>query len=301
MIVQSVSLQPELTVFLLGAGASQPFGFPLGADLKHLVMNPNPTVRKHLHDFGISNDRIEAFREILTYSTEPTIDSFLEKKTSLRDIGSYLIAGAIMPCEQHPHVFPQRDWYANLFSALNLEAEEPDASRYAFVTLNYDRSLEHFLTKNIDYNCHDARVGYAHDKRRRIRIVHAHGSLGKYPEVPFGKGMEDREAFRAAAKSIRIVSDRMDFSPDFQEAQKLIDQAQQVVFLGFGYDERTVKALFAKSEIKRKRLVGTAFKMPQESLENVRMNLDGIKLEILTAKDFFQKYQLLGLGSTSDL
>ena len=179
------SVMESPTVFVLGAGASNPFGFPLGSELKNAMLNHlrNPDFRRVLHTAGFGNDLIKNFAIALGYSFHPTIDIFLEKKTNFREIGAYVIARSLMPLEhQLQNLFPQKDWYGDLFTAMDFENEEPDSSLLSIVTLNYDRSLEHFLLKNIDYNCQHERTDFCHAKRHKIEVVHAHGSLGEYPD-----------------------------------------------------------------------------------------------------------------------
>ena len=154
----------EPTVFILGAGASKPFGFPLGPELKShmLEQTNNAATRKSLVSLGFDESLINAFRDALRYGVHPTVDVFLERKQNFRELGSYLIASTIMPMESHGALFPQKDWYGFLFKRLAFESDMPHVSQLSVVTLNYDRSLEHFLTINIDYNCRHDRVDFAY-------------------------------------------------------------------------------------------------------------------------------------------
>jgi len=261
------------------------------------MQKDNLTTRRHLLSFGFNDKLIDDFNNALTFGAHPTIDIFLEKKTNFRDLGSYLIASTLMPLERHTSLFPQRDWYGDLFEALDFESEEPDASLPSVVTLNYERSLEHFLNLNIKYNCQDERVEFAHEKRRKLRIVHAHGSLGKYPEVDYGVSV-NVDTLRNAAAGIKIVSDRLDDSPDFQEAQELISKATHIVFLGFGYDERTLSALLAKTELDTKHFYGTACGIKSDTIKRLQ-EMFGNQMIIgsgETCHDFLGKIDLIGKG-----
>lgn len=258
-------------VFVLGAGASKPYGFPLGDELKYLMLGrfKNKT-HNILQKLDFDADVIKEFQESLRYSTHPNIDIFLEKKYNFRELGSYLIAITIMPLEKHEALFPQKNWYGDLFDTLDFENEEPDTSNLAIVTLNYDRSIEYFLAKNIDYNCHTDLVNFAQEKRKKIKVVHAYGSLGKYPQVTYGTKPNDINALKNAAASIKIVSDRLEDSQEFQEAQRIISQANNIIFLGFGYNERTLGALLAKTVLKGKKIYGTTYRLDQEARNYVR-------------------------------
>jgi hypothetical protein len=72
----------ESTTIVVGAGASKPYGLPLGRELRDLVLKiPTgnyPT--RLLNQFGISQDTFRDFRNDLQMSAISTVDSFLEKR-----------------------------------------------------------------------------------------------------------------------------------------------------------------------------------------------------------------------------
>jgi len=228
-----MSILKEQAVLVLGAGASQGAGFPLGPGLKELLLKSVAATRTvaALGKHGYDRETLAAFRDALRFGSHPTVDIFLERKTRFRELGSYMIASALMPLETKERLFGKTVWYRELLEGLRLGSPESGASKLSVVTLNYDRSLEHYLKMGIDYNCPDGMVELAHRQREEIEIVHAHGSLGLYPAVPYGVPVDNEGALRAASQSIRIVSDRLDESPDFAKAQKVIASAAHVVFL----------------------------------------------------------------------
>ncbi|MDO9542863.1 MAG: hypothetical protein Q7J98_11155 [Kiritimatiellia bacterium] len=86
----------EATALVLGAGASHPYGFPLSAGLKKLILEDQDNtllacLKQKGHDDGI----IKQFKEALRYGDYGTIDLFLEQKTSFREIGAYFIAHSL--------------------------------------------------------------------------------------------------------------------------------------------------------------------------------------------------------------
>ncbi len=97
---------------------------------------------------------------------------------------------------------------------------------------------------NIEYNCQDEKLDLCHKKRQKIKIVHAHGSLGQYPDVPYGLAANDPSIF--------------------QEAQQVISKASNIVFFGFGYDETTLSKLLLKSELDSKQFYGTSIQLNQD-------------------------------------
>lgn len=269
------------TVIILGAGASNPYGFPLGSQLKQVMQNKltDRQTRKTLTSIGFEEDIILKFHEALRYSYHPTVDLFLENKTRFRDIGSYIIALSLIPFENNDYLFPHRDWYEVLFNTLGIEFGGMFDSYPSFISLNYDRSLEHFLNKNIEYNCKDEKLELCYKAEKQIKIVHAHGSLGAYPDMPYGLDATDPTVVKKAAERIKIVSDVLEESPDFREAKEVILQASNVVFFGFGYDTITLKKLLSKSDINSKNLMGTGIGLSDDKINHL-YNEFGDKLNI---------------------
>jgi hypothetical protein len=282
--VVNMSILQEPTVLVLGAGASHPYGLPLGPDLKAQMLGREPFIQGTAQGMGFTPQLVKAFHDALRYGRHQTVDIFLEKKTNLRELGSFLIAATLMPLERHDRLFNSLDWYDDLFDAMDFESETPDARFLSIVSLNYDRSFEHFLKMKIEYDCHHKNVEIAHAKRECIRVVHAHGSLGEYPQVPYGPNANDAATLQRAAASIKIVSDRLDDSPNFQKAQVYIAGAKHIVFLGFGYDERTLSALLAKTKLDEHKLYGTAFNLDEATTTRLQ-NTYGEKMNLGIGKD----------------
>lgn len=270
------------TVFILGAGASKPYGLPLGVELKNNMLGnlSSRDCQQILTQHGFPKSLVDDFFESLSGTYHPTIDIFLEKKKKFRSLGSYLIAYTLLPLEKHGTLFPQKDWYGHLYNVINFEHELPHTDKITFVSLNYDRSLEHFLTKNIYYNCPDDAIQNAQSKLKRIKIIHAHGSLGPYPQTPYGAGRTGADVLRTAADGIRIVSDRLQDSEDFKNAQLAIHEASNLVFIGFGYDPTTLKILMSSAtNLDRKRILGTVCKLKPPVITQVIEFFNG-KIEI---------------------
>lgn len=256
----------EQTVFILGAGASSPYNFPLGKQLKDNILKyPDDEINTILDvdERGFLTELIPEFKEILRYGDYSTIDEFLEHKGRFRKLGAYYIVAALGKLERPEHLFPQRDLYAELFKIFDIGSENGNILPIKVVSLNYERSLEYFLNKNCLYNCSEDSEKTALNKVSRIQIIHAHGSLGELDSVPYGKVLKEQSHVKKAVDNIKIISDRLDDSEDFQNAQTIIAEARSIIFLGFGYHARTLKSLFAKSDLNTKDIYGTTYKLDQ--------------------------------------
>jgi hypothetical protein len=247
----------EGTVLILGAGASAPYGFPTGKGLREkilklteysLISNLNTNEvglqSNHTAKFkdAFGENKISDFRKILTQSVKETIDAFLEARKSYRDIGSYAIAHVLLHTEDESNLFPHKDWYKTLFEELDLLNPNSQPPIKAIITFNYDRSLEHYLYTCVDSTWENEDRDFALQKLKSIHIIHLHGSLGDYPEVPYTVD-PDPEAIKSAMTKIALVHDDFDHTQQLFNAQLIINGATEIIFLGFGYDHRSLKRL----------------------------------------------------------
>ena len=288
----------EKTVFVLGAGASKPYDFPLGSELIFTMgMNLNITSLNNIIGNKFEKSLASDFIEALKRTSHPTIDAFLEKKTRFREIGSYAIAHILLLRENRSQLFPPKDWYDHIYHVLSFENEKPDTNNIVFVTLNYDRSLEHFLKKNIEYNCADNLIKHTSSKLSKLQIIHAYGSLGQYPQIEYGANHRDGLILRKAAEGIRITSDRLEDTSEFHAAKMSINDAFNLVFLGFGYDQTTLKLLIKDIDLSNKRFLGTIYNLPKTKLESA-ISLLKREIEVIdfgaSADTFIKTYLPLG-------
>lgn len=236
----------EKTILVLGAGASQPYGFPLGRDLRQQILNNigNPSLPqfKVLVECGFDPKFIQSFHFNLFNGIQDTIDDFLDDRSDFREIGSFAIAQVLMSLELEDHVSVKHDWYPFLFKLLDFRKPEPSPIM-GIVTFNYDRSLEHYLTRTTEVSFLDKVRANASQKLHALPIIHLHGQLGAYPNRPYGN-KETLDDLREASKAVKITSDsELDDSPVYATAKRLVDEAKQVVFLGFGYHKRSLERL----------------------------------------------------------
>ena len=297
---------PE-TVLVLGAGASAPYGFPVGDQLKSQIIDnisvingiPKQSNRKQFIEAGFSEDEIRDFQVDLVKSFPRTIDAFLEKRPDRRDIGAFAIAQALMPLEREEKLFQRTDWYPKLYQELNLSDSGNIANVTAIVTLNYDRSVEHYLRETVIRTYEGVNRDKALEKLATIQVIHVHGQLGQYPDMPY---VQERttEDIKKGAQGVSIIHDQhLDSSEAFQAAALHIANATDVLFLGCGYDKRTLKRLGVFSVRKRQKFYGTAHGLDEEWMEEVknmfferRINLDDGRLLIEPYLDRFHKMKI---------
>jgi hypothetical protein len=242
-------------VFILGAGASKPFGFPTGHELKEMILRElvrgnSSNLYNKLLSFELKPQLIMKFYNALSNSGRSSVDAFLEHRTEFLEIGKYCIAMMLIPREKHSNLFDAEgkyaDWYEYIFSKMNTSFDEFDKNKISFITFNYDRSLEYYLftaLKN-SYGKNDLDCA---QKIRNLNIIHFYGKLGNLFEgetltKPYKPDFENDDIINAS-KQILIMSECEDIKKEFIEAKNLLKSSGWVYFLGFGYSDLNLQRL----------------------------------------------------------
>lgn len=248
-------------MLVLGAGASNPYGFPLGKELVDLILkhlgSSGTNLRVILAQQGLND--VGKFVEDLRYSGTTSIDAFLEGRGDSHPyvrIGKIAIAHSILLRENRDSLFEERPchWYRYLWDQLI----RPGAStitlpenRLAFITFNYDLTLEYYLTRAMQHSF-GVTWDEAHDLfGRSFSVIHVHGEVGEDPSY-FGARSNPLASIEVAnaAQQIRIVHDPVaEDDSRFQEARQLIGGAQIVSFIGFGYHPENLRRLDLKKSL----------------------------------------------------
>ncbi len=262
------------TVIITGAGASNPYGFPLGTGLKSHFMSSAQSrkVLERLKQMNYDASFIAEMIDVLQYSRYTTIDQFLESRKLYREIGGFIIAEALIKFEKKDAVFPSKDWYLHLFEKIKLKALKGEKIDLSVVTLNYDRSLEYYLQTAPRYECHDHEEEEVLALTKSIPVIHAHGSLGGLDEVPFHKssGELSLQHITTAGKNIQIISDKLENSPTFQLARKTVAEAERLIFLGFAYHPTTMKGLLDSLDCSKIEIIGTSRGLSQDRADEAK-------------------------------
>jgi hypothetical protein len=238
------------TVFVIGAGASKPFDFPTGAELRQKLCTGLATggdISNLLVRLGHSSSSIEEFRRAFQCSALQSIDAFVAYQPKWQQYAEMAIAAALLPIENALRLTTvgnrpgNSDWYGLLWSSLvEGTAAPPDLlnNKVKFITFNYDRSLDQFLldaisgTYGIDYE-------KAYEVLQGLPIKHVYGTLGNWiPNFGFGYGGLNEHQFMdrvvSANRTIKTIPS-LRGGRDAEAAQWLAE-ADLVCALGFGFD-----------------------------------------------------------------
>lgn len=231
------------TVLILGAGASNPFGFPSGYELLKIIVSN--TLRDWLIGHGYMPQEIDAFQTALKKSGRQSVDAFLEHRSEFLNIGKTAIALTLIPHENEAQLFERRKgphWYDHLFNAMKTPFDGFTHNKLSVLTFNYDRSLEHYLLQSL-LNAYGRNPEETERAVEAVEIVHLHGHLGTLNERPYSPEI-NTDYVRIAASGIKVIHENgMGTQPQFARAQTILAKANRVHVLGFGYDVTNVERL----------------------------------------------------------
>lgn len=236
------------TVFVLGAGASFPYGFPTGEGLVNSIISLAITDRTHdaFLDNGCTERDVKRFAQDLADSDAPSVDAFLEHRPDFLKIGKLAISLSLIPKEldvtltrnyRQTHARGKMCWYHYLWNSMAAQKDEFGSNQVSFVTMNYDRSLERYfflrLRAKHQYSTDDECFNELH----KIRFVHVYGSLGdeQFVQDPFNRETPSSEDVQRSSDRLRIIHEETTEAPYLTEAIELLRYAETICFLGYGF------------------------------------------------------------------
>lgn len=256
------------TVFILGAGASQPYGFPTGIELKKLVCDglvEGKSLFKELKKLEYTDESIKEFRNAFFKSGAKSIDAFLgDRKEDFMSIGKIVITRVLSRYEDEDKIYSKENWYQHLFESMwDGSLEEFENNKVSFINFNYDRSLEHFLFTSLQQRTNETMEKIA-KAISKIPIIHPYGKIGflpwenKNPSRDYYPG-HTIETLVESSDMIRIISEGEIPRDILNQSNELITDAYKIVFLGFGYHKENLERIGMKNlNPHNKFILGTA-------------------------------------------
>ncbi len=259
----------EKTLFVLGAGASNPYGFPLASQLrKYIIDELIRTIQNYFKGVNDSsrnyNQKVSSLyeanelRKTFDLSNTQSIDLFLNRNQErFLNIGKLAIILSILDFEKRSKLRedcenPQHNWYLYLFNKMTqMSIRSEDFSRildnnFSFLTFNYDRSLEHYfygsLLNSFSQESRESVIGVFN----QIPIKHVYGEI--LDEIPYGHIIN-----YASVNNLKLILDNIitpfEYTPN-DEIQKEINSADRIFFLGFAYHKENMDVLNIGNSIK---------------------------------------------------
>jgi hypothetical protein len=286
------------TVFILGAGASAPYGYPesnsdlkddiclnFRADVNNLLINTRGDYRQLEKLMKDANDFIDHFQN----SRIRSIDKWLSLNGRYRDIGKLAIVNAIVKKENKLGVIfegkdKSLDWFSVLFNEMMIDVAIPDHFYFRgvyFITFNYDRVFEHLLYESFRNTFSEVRLEEINRILSNITIIHLYGCIDDPPWTKGGYQYGDSYKLNyldEARKRIKTVGESVTDTIQTHEMDRLIRSARKIFFLGFGYDPQNLEILGIPQRCKDIQpgplILGTGKDLLQEEIDKIKLRLE---------------------------
>jgi hypothetical protein len=249
------------TVFILGAGASIPYGFPSGYKLVSDIIDNLSNVDKvrilasvseelHGSDNKFYDNNIKSLKESLSMAVVESIDDFLEARPEYLSIGKAAIAQALIPYETEQTLFnrnPDKNWYSMIFEVLRKDIGKLEDRLISFITFNYDRSLEHYLYTQLR-NFLNIPIDESKKIMDKIPIIHIYGHIGNLEwqdtsDVRNYQPHAYEHQILVAMKRLLVIHEGNQVNENIMEAQRLIHQCEKIRLLGYGFHDTNTERL----------------------------------------------------------
>jgi len=275
------------TVFILGAGASASYSYPAGQALVDQICQGSL-------GGGTVLDCPEywRFHKLLAQSPDESVDAFLEHQPDpqIKEIGKRAIAEWLIRRENLGGLVrgsTDDDWVrylvARVFGPLRFDAIH--TVPIAFITFNYDRSLEVLLVHSLSAK-YDRPIEETAARLASIPIIHVHGDLGPLPwqkrsgvvSRDYSPEVND-EKVTIAASQIKIVHEASVTSKEFMDARALLASAARIYFLGFGYLTENLQRLCVHwGTLGPLQVHGSCYRLSEARIRVLRSKYNGLNL-----------------------
>ncbi len=290
------------TLFIIGAGAGVPYGFPTGEQLinnichkcerylRDIIPHGSDT-QKELHHFDEKLKQYDIFRRTLLQSSTLSIDLFLSRNPEFQLIGRVAILLCLIEAEKdnmkNGVVLSDQNWLAYLFNRLTGNLTNPKdyekliTNNIKFITFNYDRLFENFFQVSMQ-NSFSAYKNEVIEKIKEIQIEHVYGKLGLLNWqtndqqdsniLYYGNGCR-YDQIDTLSKNIKLIQDRQELRNN--HIAEWVRNAKRIFFLGFGYADENLSVLGIPETLNEKqKIYGTALNNTINEITKIRTKIN---------------------------
>jgi len=264
------------TLLIVGAGASVPYGYPTGKELRDELCDPDQLADLARSYFRVDERGLTLFCEQFLASQLLSIDAFLAKRGddhigiqssylcqtfgTFADCGKFAIANRLIKRESLINLLePEEDhWLQYLWNHMNdVVKTEFQNNQLKIISFNYDRVIEQYFQTAI-LNSYGIAHKEAAELQKSIDIVHVYGDLQDLEERPYGVKPKDIEKVAAC---IRVIPEsREAHDNQFNRAKEMITWAEKICFIGFGFDSTNISRLgFPDHNLSSKKVYSTLY------------------------------------------
>jgi hypothetical protein len=295
---------PNQTTLILGAGASNPYGFPTGLELRKKILALSSQLE--LFELLARNGRqqIRNFLEQFRLSQLVSIDSFLAKNPEYTHLGKTAIAIVLLGCEREEILYSEENedhWYRYLINEISPhDWEALNLSWLKIVTFNYDRSL-YFYLHNTFKNIYKKTDEEVREKLKQLEFFHVYGSLtstiGRYGKMNLvmTSDLDQQDLlyadFENAIGDIRVIPEGRNDEPHLKGIREILIGSHTIGIMGFGFDETNIQRIYQQGAFgsfeSPKRVVATTKGMTEAEVRRAQMTLFGVARQKLDTTILF--------------
>lgn len=287
--------------FVLGAGASQPFGYPLGNDLKNQILSrlgEKGEIYDSLVAAGNAPQEIKEFQKSLFRADYETIDQFIgahKRNPHIQRLCKQAIVLSIARCENDTSLFNAGwHWYKRLIDFMRRRPDLLNRDALSFVTYNYDRSVEHYLYETVSRGGGDFSENFLSDFFQN-NFLHVHGSIGPLPWQPTSDQIKTRDyGAPVHADDVRSVAQNI-ITPDEESGiprqwKDRLVSSDIILITGFGYHPKNLEKigfqdLARQAELGRCRILASTYQLVEERIAFLRQFPSVIRIDRLDANN----------------
>jgi len=270
-------------VFILGAGASYSYGFPIGSKLVDEIVQftSNGPGISFLKNFNIGENKILEFSKLLRDSNTPSIDLFIANQTELNsNIAKFSIAkiiGDSNPVKPRP-INQNDDWYRLIFNQMIDRFENIGSNNISFITFNYDTSLENFIYSSLRALYSKEDVLQLNKMISQINFIHVYGSIDDCPwnkndyTIPVLNSHSTFEDILNLSRRIKTIHEGSFDNNSILKAKVLIRNASKIYITGFGYSRSNISILGLDDSsvvIDQKKIIGNSFGLGKAEITDI--------------------------------
>jgi hypothetical protein len=288
------------TLFILGAGASEEVGLPLGTALAGQIKT-KMDVRFGVDNQSIGTGDIDLYGRIIKngmhdeyqdaawlirdgISYAQSIDDFLDLHRANGYVNLYgkaAIVKCILEAERNSKLYFDRwssegqfkpekianTWFVKFMRRLSADIPKENVreifNRVAFINFNYDRCVEHFLFHALQ-KLYDIREADAKSTVDDLNIIHPYGEIHR--SVEFGTANVDCVELAAG---IKTYTEQIGNADIIARLGAEVARAESIIFLGFAYHRQNMLILKPSKPMPPKHVYGTAFGMSNADVDVV--------------------------------
>jgi hypothetical protein len=300
------------TLFILGAGASKPYGYPTGAELRADIINNyskyfdrlKDVVQRDLGNALHIGRQIKKFVDIFSKSSISSIDKFLSLNPNYAACGKIAITLSILNSEKTSRFrvdmeTANEDWYTFLFNKMMDGLNKPNdyenfcKNKVAFITFNYDRSLEYILYDSFFHSFHQNRkdIEFKIDNLVPFPIIHVYGTVDKiktinWPAHNYRADFDNYLLIEELSKGIRVIGEERTGESTKDQIKKLLPSYKRIFFLGFGYAQENLEAIdFLNNVTEDMQIYGTAKGMTRKEITDIIISIPSKNKVVMKAPD----------------